>query len=354
MNVLLCVPDNYKSVGGMYLPIDNYENQLVRLGHSVTVFLMPYHDNNISIKNNFLSYIKNGMIDVLMVYGLNQIDIIRKWLKNTRYTGKKVALMIDSLQLESESVMKETSNIKHIIKLYLQNKLYAKKEQANLCFYDDAVYVSTVDIEYVKSHYSNISSILHYVPNGTKIPKEIHTHAKKEQLVLGCLTGFSKETIENNLKYLIDVIIPDIVAEYPEAEFCIAGRGCPKEFEEYLMTIKNLRFLGFVENLEDFYDNVDVVLTTVKKECGILNRILEAWAYKKVVVGYKRNFATFGDAINGVHFLSAETSADFLSQYKLLKENRELYLSISKASNDLVKNNYTWDAVGYQLQKIIQ
>lgn len=355
MKVLFVVPNNYKNVGGIYLPVNNYIEQLRNRGVVCSLFLMPYNQKEAAtLYKDFENMLENNSISAVLVYGLNQAYIIKKWLKELNYKGKKIALLIDCLVLEMSSVIESTTFGKDQMMFRLKRALYYFKEKECLNFYDESVFVSNVDKSFVEKKYKVTSDKVHYIPNGSKIPLIIKQKVFDGKLKIGCLTGFSDETIKNNLLPLVNDIFPSILNKNPNLELIIAGRGCTNDFENYLNSQKNIKYIGFVKDLCDFYDLVDVVFTTVKKKSGILNRVLEAWAYAKPVIGYSHNFSTFSEAINGIHYIAANSKDEFNEAIDKIMGNPQLLYKIGNNGHSLILNNYTWDSCGEKLYSIIK
>ena len=67
--------------------------------------------------------------------------------------------------------------------------------------------------------------------------------------------------------------------KYPQLKVIAAGRGADNTVKEYFDR-NRIIFLGEVENLCDFFNSIDIYITTVRKECGILNKVLDAFIKK--------------------------------------------------------------------------
>lgn len=357
MNILFVVPDDYTSVGGISLPVKNYTKQLNSLGNNVEIYPMPYHlkgelRNQTRVK--LLEILKAKHIDTVMTFGLNLSYIMIDLVDDNDYKGQKVSYMVDSMRLFSVSRRKNAQKGETSIKDRVKECLYTFKERKCLKYYSKIVYVSNVDVRYVLDYYKVNKSKVFYVPNGTNIPSNFIGSQVSAPLKIGCLSGFSDTIVKDNLDPLVSIIFPEIQKRYPEMKLVIAGKGASKEYEAKMRANPSIVYLGFVETLDEFYEKVDVVLTTVKKECGIINRILEAWSYGKAVVGYDRNFWTFTDAENNLHYVSADSPSDFSDVITDIINNKIDITLIGKNAFELVKNNYTWVKCATLLNSILK
>ena len=110
-----------------------------------------------------------------------------------------------------------------------------------------------------------------------------------------------------------------------------------------MKSINNVEYIGFVESLDDFYGNIDAILSTVTKECGVINRILEAWGYGKIAIGFRKNFLPFVDAVEYTNYYCAEKPEEFLKVIKELQRSQDSLYRKGEASVKLVKEQYTWE-----------
>lgn len=354
--VLLVAPIDYESVGGYYLPINHYIELLRSSGYDITVFKLPYHVLNKKefqkYRRELVSLFQDGL-DVVISFGLNQCTYLTKLIDARQVNG--VAFLIDCMRLHAESVLPYKNTFKEKIRTALRKKIYTLREKKCLNVYKSAILVSKVDTDYACSYYNARRAAIHYIPNGIDIPK-YNCLVKRElgRLRLGCLTGFSEDTLNENLYPFIKGIFPYIHNRFPEVQVIVAGRGCKEGVRKVLDGIDGLIFEGEVERLEDFYSKVDVIITTVRKKCGIINRVMEAWAYGRAVMGYGSNFKTFTEAMPGREYIKADTKEEFADSIgQILSRN----IDINKMGEDgrkMVSSFYTWEESGHKLVDIIQ
>ncbi len=348
MKIVFVVPNNYKSVGGMKLPISNHKRCLEMLGNEVIIVEIPYHYSPFSkawdkIKEDIYKVLQDA--DCILGYPLNQAYILKKYLIRN-YKGYTIAFLADSLRLHEESVRGINKRLKDFMAGFLRWLLYTKKDRFCLCNYDKIIYSSTVDVEFVKSHYNVSKQKILYVPNGTTIPeKAYYSDPNEESITIGMLTDFEPINLKENFYPFIDKIIPALENSGLKFNVLIAGKGADEKMMKRFSQSNRIHYLGYVKDLADFYGGVDVIISTVYKRSGIINRILEAWGYGKLVVGFSRNFETFSDAIEGVHYLSADNCDDFVRILSDVANKKINCKAFGEKARELVKQNYTWTSV---------
>lgn len=354
MNILFLVPNDWKETGGLLLPLTNYKTELEKFDNKVLYFELPYHLNmkNIDRYSDKLNeYVEKNKINCLIGFTLNQSYMLAKQLKINDFNGQKIGLLMDSMRLNITSIMK--SNQKKSVKGILKKFIYTYKERKCLSFYDKNIYVSDVDVKYVKNFY-NVKNSIYYLPNGTKLQDVDVAGIKDDRFRIGCLAGLIGESGNEDFNAMLYDVFPRLREEYGDKiEFIFTGRNPSKRMEEYFYNEKNIQYLGFIDDLKDFYEKVDIITTTVKKECGIINRILEAWSYGKIVIGYRKNFKTFTQAEENVHYLAADTPDEFIYALEKIKNDKIYARNIAMNGYMLVKNYYTWTETGKKLNEII-
>lgn len=345
MRIVFFVPYNYKEVGGYRLPLMNHKRELEKMGNEVTFVQLPYHYSPVdgkwkAIKREAGSMLRNA--DAVFAFPLNQAYIAKKHLLKD-FHGPKAAFLADSLKLHEESVLPLQSGMKARAVTSLRKLLYEQKEAYCLNGYDRVIYVSSVDLEYVKENYRVSEKKLVYAPNGTNPPeKACYSDPARSYIRIGMLTDFEPETLNENFNPFFRGILPAIEESGLDYKVVIAGRGANEDMIRAFHENGKIDYLGYVDDLADFYSAADIIFTTVYKRNGIINRILEAWGYGKTVVGYSRNFATFGDALEGVHYLSADKKEDFVRVLREISEGAVNCRSIGENARKLVADNYTW------------
>jgi polysaccharide biosynthesis protein PslH len=138
--------------------------------------------------------------------------------------------------------------------------------------------------------------------------------------------------------YFIDRILPDVVAEYPEARFVIAGSRPRTSLCDRRSAA--VEVAGFVHDLAAYYTRCPIVVVPLLAGAGIKGKVIQALACGRPVV-------TTSVGAEGIPATEAEglfirdTPDSFASCICwLLDENR--YLQFREPAQAFVRRNYDW------------
>ena len=118
------------------------------------------------------------------------------------------------------------------------------------------------------------------IPNAVNIPERHPISAEPTLLFIGSF--FHKPNIDA-AEFLIQKIWPYVHKVIPTATLIIAGFP-PDKIPSYRLDIRGIRFLGFVEDLENLYRKSRVVCAPILSGSGTRVKIIEAAAYGKPIV----------------------------------------------------------------------
>jgi len=117
---------------------------------------------------------------------------------------------------------------------------------------------------------------------------------------------------------------------------------------------KSFKVEGFVQNIAQFYDGLDLYLSTSMHE-GIPMSVLEAMAHGLPVIAPK--VGGFCEIIeNGVHGFLVENrnAGDFAERCLSLYEDGQLRNRMGKAARDRVEKNFSIERMSSQYYKLYQ
>jgi glycosyltransferase involved in cell wall biosynthesis len=226
--------------------------------------------------------------DVIIPYGVDcAVELIDKGYDT------KLCFMIDALTLGYLNKIKFycTHNMMFQYDFFRSIYVYFKdilKEVKVIKNYDKVMLVSQTDIEYLKK-LSNHNVKYICIPNGAEIvrctPKESSDHLR-----LGILSSWNERVSYRENDWFIQCIYKQYYKEHPDTVLYIAGRG---KFAENYIGKPGIKYIGEVDDLDEFFINLDVFIAANPKGCGILNRVLDAFRYKTIVLGYDKSFSGF-------------------------------------------------------------
>ncbi|MFA5828061.1 MAG: glycosyltransferase [Candidatus Shapirobacteria bacterium] len=227
--------------------------------------------------------------------------------------------------------LKETRGIKtkftHFF-LWLQIYIFENKY---LSKYNFVTAMSSADDKFFKQ-YLNLKNTF-IVPNGIeKIEPKIS--AKKSTLKLGYIGSFNHPPNYHAFKFFVNQIAPLLEKKNIKYEFILAGNNKPEDVR-YLVNnspIKNkksIKQVGFIKDLRDFYQQIDLLITPIFSGSGTRLKILESLSFSTPVIS-----TTIGaEGINSIdpkYLMIADTAQDFykkISTYLFPKTTQSLVKS---------------------------
>jgi len=135
-------------------------------------------------------------------------------------------------------------------------------------------------------------------------------------------------------------VMPEILARFPEARFAIVGRS-PTDKVTQLDGKNGTVMVGAVDDIRSWIIAADVVVAPLRIARGIQNKVLEAMAMGKPVVA-SRCAAEGIDAINGQHFLIANSVDDEAQLVCELLQDSERAQHLGEQAEQLIHAQYSW------------
>jgi glycosyltransferase involved in cell wall biosynthesis len=329
--------------------------------NTIYVFYKPYYipDGIGIIIENIRKSLKKHDIDVLTINSLDNIEkdsfiIPCGILASISLTKKgyscKIALLVDAISLGVYSkftscVFKKHSPIRYKLKLFIQSIYFLLMETIVLFKYQSIILVSEYDKTYFSRFFcQKIIDKIKIIPNGVTLPKvEINSDKiANDTLRLGFIANWSYATFYDNQSF-IETYWEKLKQQFPSVniKLIFAGRNISKWMSDYWDTKKDIYCMGEVNNVDEFYQSIDCALITIESKCGILNKVLEAFAYKKVVLGLPQNFYAL-PLLTDAYFEYHDQNTLFKSINTILNNPVEVNNKIDKAHN-YIQQYHSWD-----------
>lgn len=135
-------------------------------------------------------------------------------------------------------------------------------------------------------------------------------------------------------------------------EWHIIGKGANDKIRE-LAQHPMVHLHGFVEDLYAEISTHGVMINPMVEGSGLKNKVLEAFACHLPVVTTTIGFQATG-AQAGEHYLLADDPAGFADAVVRCLEDDQLRASMTTAGRKFVEDHFEWNAIGNQLDGIIQ
>ena len=121
--------------------------------------------------------------------------------------------------------------------------------------------------------------------------------------------------------------------------------------EKKYINMKNLKVLGYVENLDAYYVNANFVINPVFSGSGMKTKTIEALKYGKTIIGTTEAFVGIDHDMNNIGF-TCTYSNDFSLTIKKVESNLDKYKS-NQLSRKLFINKYSIQNSIEKLDKFI-
>lgn len=152
-------------------------------------------------------------------------------------------------------------------------------------------------------------------------------------------------------KFLVEEIWPKIKEAIKDARLWIVGRNPPDDILKF--AAGDIRVDGRVEDVRVAYGASDVLLAPIRNGRGTKYKILEAMATKTPIVGTR--LAVEGINIkNNKEALVASNANDLASATIRVLKDRELGQKLADAAYRLVREQYNWEKISDNLDRVYQ
>lgn len=192
------------------------------------------------------------------------------------------------------------------LQIYIFEYIYLPK-------YKFVTAMSSTDNKFFK-RYLNLKNTF-VVPNGIeKIEPKIST--KKSTLKLGYIGSFSHPPNYHAFKFFVNKIAPLLEKKNIKYEFLLAGNNKPEEVK-YLVNNspfkdkKTIKQIGFIKDLKDFYQQIDLLITPIFSGSGTRLKILESLSFSTSVISTTIGAEGITD-IDPKYLMIANTAQEFL------------------------------------------
>jgi glycosyltransferase involved in cell wall biosynthesis len=229
--------------------------------------------------------------------------------------------------------------------LYRKFQLYQSKVyEASVYERFDGIHVMTdVDADYLKKLNDKIQTSI--IPNGVN-PKLFHikdeTFDKTDIIFVAKLIGANLYSLQEFLK----ICWPVIHTASPKTTLYIVGELSDDalEVKDKISNTDGVCLTGYVQFLEDAYAKCGIAIVPINKNCGIINKAIEAMASGMAVVGFDKSFAGINGAKKNTHYIS-------VGDYKMmgpavvdLIKNASACQEIKSAAYSYAKANFSWSS----------
>lgn len=269
-----------------------------------------------------------------------------------KYSKAKIVIRLHNIEHKVwERLVHNETNIFRKMVLRRMTKLLKNYESMILSKVDGFMTISDVDYNFFHALYPNIPGIT--IPFGLDMDKyeseeEYLPSDKPELFHIGSMNWLpNREGIE----WFLDEVWDQVVENYPEVTFTIAGRDMPEEFKE--RESDNLKILGEIKDAKGFMAAKDIMIVPILSGSGVRIKIIEGMALGKTIIT-----TTIGaeglDITDGQNIFIADTPEEFVSVIGKCVQTPDLCTIIGENAMDFVTVHHNNEIITRRITEYFQ
>jgi len=141
------------------------------------------------------------------------------------------------------------------------------------------------------------------------------------------------------IKWFLDEVWPSVHLAHPQFKFFFAGRKMPVEFTQ--ITYPGVVCEGEVADAFDFIGDKKILVVPLRSGGGIRIKVMEAMAAGKIVISTTVGMQGI-DAVPGVHYLLANTAAEFAQAITFCLHDQKQANVIAAMGAGFIQQEYSY------------
>lgn len=242
---------------------------------------------------------------------------IAEWCKET-YPAIQIVTFLHNIEVDFEKDRLKTGKIHYLPSLYSTSVA----ERKAVKYSNKLIALHRVDSERLFQIYKRKADFC--VPVcivDTSISDEVlySTDVRQKKPFIVGFIGTAFYANIDAAEYISQKIAPAFSND-SQVQFVIAGNG----FESYATKLgkPNVAMSGFVESLDDFYRNVDVILSPISIGGGMKVKVAEALKYNKKIIASSFTLIGYEQSLDCPDIISCSTLDDYVVAIKKLCNTR--------------------------------
>lgn len=220
----------------------------------------------------------------------------------------------------------------------------------------DAVHVvSEIDARYLQKLHSQIPVVV--ISNGVDAEVTAMTNSgcdgqARDVVYVATLRGENLDALRRFLR----AGWPIVRDRYPGIRLRVVGR-VGHEAQQLVSDVSSdpsVVFMGYVPKLPDAYQKCGIAIAPIDKDCGILNKVIEAMGAGLAVVGFRAAFSGVSGAQEARHFVAVTGYEEMGAAVADLIEDSGRCRRIQEEAKALVIARYSWEGRGQDYQALYQ
>jgi len=308
------------------------------------------------LQKTFDRLVSSGDYDAVLCTGSAMAPYV---FRNPELTGRDkpapLRLIMDFMDLDSDKWRQYQASSSLPMKLVYgrEARLINRVELRSYQRFDECFFISANEVDLFSMQLPE-NRKLSVLGNGINIssffPVREGDAARKPTFLFTGVMNYKPN--EDAVLWFVDVLWERIRAEWPDAEFIIAGMD-PSSRIKQLGKLPGITVTGLVEDIVPFYQKADIFVAPFRIARGVQNKILQALACGLPVITTRLGLEGI-NATPGEDILVADTEQEFFEAIKKILETETLYNRLSLNGVELIQREYSWDSVLQGLAKAIE
>jgi glycosyltransferase involved in cell wall biosynthesis len=155
------------------------------------------------------------------------------------------------------------------------------------------------------------------------------------------------------VEYLLSAIWPALLASNPDRRLTLVGRDAGPMAVAAAAADPRVAVTGFVPDVRPYMRAASVYVCPIRVGGGTRLKVLDALAMGRPLVATGISVEGL-DLVEGVHYLRAETPAEFVAQIERLELAPDVRAALGAAGRRFVVERFGWSVIGRQLDRAYQ
>jgi glycosyltransferase involved in cell wall biosynthesis len=181
-------------------------------------------------------------------------------------------------------------------------------------------------------------------PTAIDIPEYHKQKKSSDRVTIGFLGWFGRNPNADAVRTLIEKIYPAVKEQYDDIDLVLAGKYLPRRLVNYCVS-KHIKYLGFVERLEDFFDQIDIFVAPLRYGGGIKIKVLQALAYGCPTITTPIGAEGIADEKQPCLIVNNDIASIVHAIVKLARD-QDLRYKLGESGRNFAENNFSWSKKG--------
>ncbi|HVC32670.1 MAG TPA: glycosyltransferase [Chloroflexota bacterium] len=207
------------------------------------------------------------------------------------------------------------------------------------------IMVSTADEASLRSLYPQVRSCV--VPNGVDTTHYCAGGRETDGATVLFIGKMDYRPNVDAIRWFCSDIWPAVRTEIPHARLLVVGRDLGPEHQP-LAKVPGIQLVGAVPDERPWFDRSDLLVVPMRMGSGTRIKVLQAMAMGVPVVSTVLGISGV-TAVNGSHYLLADSAAEFARQIVVALKNPALRRALGETARQLASEQYDWTTIAPRL-----